>query len=80
MRSRKKLPMTKNEKREQRAREALICYRSEHPDYSGTDEPDEAALIDLFTDLMHLAKRMGQKPEHLVRTAANHFEEESHAP
>ena len=76
MRKRKKIRRSKNEERAARAKECLICFRSEHPDYRGTDEPDEAALIDLFTDLMHLAKSMGQEPASLVRTAANHYEEE----
>jgi hypothetical protein len=77
MRSRKKIRRTKTEERIARAREVLICYRFEHPDYRGTQEPDEAALIDLFADLMHLAKEMGQNPANLVRTASNHYEEES---
>lgn len=77
MRKSRKPPMTKKQERTHRAHYTLIEFRALHPDYRNSpEEPDEAAFIDLFTDLMHLAKKMGQKPESLVRTAANHFEEE----
>lgn len=61
------------------ASSALSLYRKESPNYRsgpGLDEPDEAAIIDLITDLLLLAKAFGENPIMIARSAMDHYEAE----
>lgn len=54
--------------RAQRAREALAAY---------TDEDEEANIIDLLTDVMHLCRGTDRDFSRLLSMAEYHAEEES---
>ena len=60
-----------NAERAQRAEAALAAYQ-------GRDAGDTLAdnIVDLVTDLMHLAHHNGIMPFAAVQRAADHFEEE----
>lgn len=63
--------MTDNERRVRNGRRALKA----HPT-AADGEPDRTVLIDLLTDLHHLARRDGLDWEACVRMADDHFHSE----
>ena len=52
---------------------AAYCGRHYHSLAAGERQE---AVVDLMTNLLHLAKREGQDTEQLMRCATHHFEEE----
>jgi hypothetical protein len=59
-----------NEERSLRARQALEVVAEYDP-----DDPD--SIVDLVTDLLHLARRQEDiEPEYVLRMAKRHFEDE----
>lgn len=63
--------MSKNQDRAERAYRTLLVYQQ----LSGTSE-HESAVIDLLTDLRHLAAEYAIDIEAAVRISAGHFDAE----
>ena len=56
--------------REKRAGEALQAYPG------GDPEDISSTLVDLVTDLLHLAKSLDIEPDYVIRMAQEHFDAE----
>lgn len=62
-----------NEKRAELAFRTVLAFQS----YGGGDPDDiEASIIDLATNLLHLAEQYGLESDDLQRTSRHHFNDE----
>jgi hypothetical protein len=59
--------------RENRAKEALQAYPG------GDPEDISATIVDLVTDLLHLARGLDIEPDYILSTASMHFDAEIEA-